>query len=229
MAFAFVGGYGDAAGYVLADTFTGHITGAIVLSAISVARRDWHSFLLRVSGIVCFLIGVFIAAILERHLAKRLSRQLLSVVIAMEIAFVALGYLAMRSRLQPVHELLVACLSLALGLQNGVWRRSGGVSVHTTYLTGMIINLVAAEAEKVPFAFTKARGTAVNSALGLSGGVWTAFLLGAIAGAASVLRYHAAGILGAALVLLIMWVSCVLAGPLSPPAEDHPIAQASGD
>jgi uncharacterized membrane protein YoaK (UPF0700 family) len=32
---AFVGGYGDAAGFVLAKTFTGHVTGNLVLGAIA--------------------------------------------------------------------------------------------------------------------------------------------------------------------------------------------------
>jgi uncharacterized membrane protein YoaK (UPF0700 family) len=31
---AFVGGYGDAAGFILAKTFTGHVTGSLVLAAI---------------------------------------------------------------------------------------------------------------------------------------------------------------------------------------------------
>ncbi len=29
---AFVGGYGDAASYIIADTFTGHVTGNLVLA-----------------------------------------------------------------------------------------------------------------------------------------------------------------------------------------------------
>jgi uncharacterized membrane protein YoaK (UPF0700 family) len=36
---AFVGGYGDAASFVLAKTFTGHVTGNLVLTAIAVAAR----------------------------------------------------------------------------------------------------------------------------------------------------------------------------------------------
>jgi uncharacterized membrane protein YoaK (UPF0700 family) len=37
---AFVGGYGDAAGFVLAKTFTGHVTGNLVLGAIAIAARS---------------------------------------------------------------------------------------------------------------------------------------------------------------------------------------------
>lgn len=42
---AFVGGYCDAASFVLAKTFTGHVTGNLVLGAIAVAARDWRAML----------------------------------------------------------------------------------------------------------------------------------------------------------------------------------------
>jgi uncharacterized membrane protein YoaK (UPF0700 family) len=42
---AFVGGYGDAASFVLAKTFTGHVIGNLVLGAIAVAARDWRATL----------------------------------------------------------------------------------------------------------------------------------------------------------------------------------------
>ena len=42
---AFVGGYGDAASFVLAKTFTGHVTGNLVLGAIAVAAQDWRATL----------------------------------------------------------------------------------------------------------------------------------------------------------------------------------------
>jgi uncharacterized membrane protein YoaK (UPF0700 family) len=38
---ALVGGYGDAAGFVIAKTFTGHVTGGLVLATIGVAAHDW--------------------------------------------------------------------------------------------------------------------------------------------------------------------------------------------
>jgi uncharacterized membrane protein YoaK (UPF0700 family) len=49
---AFVRGYGDAASFVLARTFTGHVTGNLVLAAISVAARDWGAELEHFSAVV---------------------------------------------------------------------------------------------------------------------------------------------------------------------------------
>jgi hypothetical protein len=52
LALAFAGGYGDSASFVLANTFAGHVTGAFVLAAISVASYDWPTFWRRFIGIV---------------------------------------------------------------------------------------------------------------------------------------------------------------------------------
>ena len=54
---AFVGGYGDAASFVLARTFTGHVTGNMVWAAIAVATRDWRFGLAHFSAIATFLSG----------------------------------------------------------------------------------------------------------------------------------------------------------------------------
>jgi uncharacterized membrane protein YoaK (UPF0700 family) len=37
---AFVGGYADAASFVLAKTFTGHLTGTLALGSIALAAHD---------------------------------------------------------------------------------------------------------------------------------------------------------------------------------------------
>ena len=53
---AFVGGYGDAVSFILAKTFTGHVTGSLVLAAVSIAARDWRVSIARVSCSM-FLVG----------------------------------------------------------------------------------------------------------------------------------------------------------------------------
>ena len=66
---AIVGGYCDAAGYVLAKTFTGHVTGAMVLAAISAAGHDWRTFLRHMLAITLFLTGVVLISVSERFIA----------------------------------------------------------------------------------------------------------------------------------------------------------------
>ena len=71
---AFVGGYGDAASFVLAKTFTGHVTGNLVLGAIAVAARDWRATLGHLSAIVTFLIGVLLSSsVLPYALSLRIN------------------------------------------------------------------------------------------------------------------------------------------------------------
>ncbi len=201
-AFAFLGGYADASGYVLTGAFTGHITGAIVVAAIGVASRDWQSFFLRLGGIACFLLSVATAESLVKVLGQRLSHYVLTVLIAIEVVLFALGYLAASRHLNSALAPLVVFLSLALGLQNGVWRRLGGAAaVHTTFFTGLSINLVATETdEKLLHSRESSSATSVK----LPADLWLAFFLGATGGATAALHFHAGAILGAVLLLTLM-------------------------
>ena len=90
-------------------------------------------------------------------------------------------------------------MSLALGMQNGAFQSTGGISVHTTYLTGMITGLVTAEARKSNL-------TARDPTQGFLCTIWAAFVLGGTAGAAFALHFGSAGILGAAFLLLVIIV-----------------------
>lgn len=203
---AFVGGYGDAAGFVLAKTFTGHVTGSLVLAAIAIATQDWRATLSHLSAVGCFLAGIFFSVLMARPLAAWPSIPVLSVVMGIEVILIAAGCLALASHLGPRVETFVVCVSLALGLQNGAFRRTGGISVHTTYLTGLITGLLASKAEQyaVPSAFRTSATPDPKSSLLY--GIWFAFVLGAAAGAAIVFRFSGIGILGAAIVLFALTV-----------------------
>ncbi len=75
------------------------------------------------------------------------SWQPLFTVVGIEVILTVTAYLALASRAVPGVEIFVVCMSLALGLQNGAFQCTGGSSVHTTYLTGMITSLITTEAE----------------------------------------------------------------------------------
>jgi len=113
----------------------------------------------------------------------------------------------------------VICLSLALGLQNGAFRRTGGISVHTTYLTGMITGLIATEAEKLAFQGAPGRTTALDPKFGLLCGIWAVFVLGAAMGAAAAFHFKELGILGAALILFAIIVRNLMTAPQARPAS----------
>jgi uncharacterized membrane protein YoaK (UPF0700 family) len=214
---AFVGGYGDAAGFVLAKTFTGHVTGSLVLGAISVVAHDWRGGVAHFSAVACFLAGIPLSVLIARMSVRWAPRPPLTTALGIEVLLIVAAYVASASRAAPAVEILVICLSLALGLQNGAFRRTGGISVHTTYLTGTITGLLAAQAENVAFRVARP-STAPDPTFGFLFGIWGVFIVGAATGAAMVVYFKELGILGAALVLLAIIVRHSIAASREHPA-----------
>jgi uncharacterized membrane protein YoaK (UPF0700 family) len=201
---AFVGGYGDAASFVLAKTFTGHVTGNLVLAAIAVAAHEWRAALGHLSAIVSFLIGIFVSALIVRPLKAWSSWPLLPTVMGVEVILILGASFALALGMARGIEIFVIFVSLALGLQNGAFRRAGGISVHTTYLTGMITSLISTEGEKYASGVLPVSSRAPDPKIELLYGIWIAFVVGAGTGAAMVLHFGAVGMLGAALLLIAL-------------------------
>src|SRR6266478_3108291 len=211
---AFIGGYCDAAGYVLAKTFTGHITGTLVLAAISLAGHDWRTLLRHLSAIALFLTGVVLILFSERF-RRTPSRFLLPIAMGAEIVLISTAYLVLTSDLTARFGLFVSCMSLALGLQNGAFSQAGGISVHTTYLTGMITSLLKTEAQRHSSETSAQDKLASHQKVSLLGGIWLVFILGATVGAAMVFWLGAPGVTGAAILLLGILI-CVCVSRWSP-------------
>jgi uncharacterized membrane protein YoaK (UPF0700 family) len=201
---AFIGGYGDAASFVLAKTFTGHATGNLVLGAIAVAAQDWPATLGHLSAIVTFLIGVLLSMAIVRPLKAWPSWPLLPTIMGIEVILIAAAALALAWGTGSRVEIFVILVSLALGLQNGAFRRVGGISVHTTYLTGMITSLISTEAEKYTSGLPHTPVGGPDPKIDLLCGIWIAFVFGAGIGAAMVFHFKGFGILGAAVLLIIL-------------------------
>jgi uncharacterized membrane protein YoaK (UPF0700 family) len=200
---AFVGGYCDAASFVLAKTFTGHVTGNLVLGAIAVAALDWRALVGPLSAIVTFLAGIVLSTLIGRTLKTLPSSVLVPAVMGIEVILIVAASLAFASGTAQRVEIFVILLSLALGLQNGAFSRVGGISVHTTYLTGMITSLISTETENY-VSEAPAPVAASDPKIGLLFRIWGAFVFGAGTGAAIILHFKALGMLGAALVLITL-------------------------
>lgn len=201
---AFVGGYGDAAGFVLTKTFTGHVTGNLVLGAISIAARDGRATVGHVMAITVFLLGVLSTVLLIRPIKAWTSWPLLPAVMAIEVVLIVAASFALEFPFALRMEIFVVCVSLALGLQNGAFRHAGGVSVHTTYLTGMITSLITKKAEEHALQAVPQPEGSPHPQINLLYSIWTAFFLGAGIGAAMCFRFKGLGMLGAALVLITL-------------------------
>ena len=199
LAFAFVGGYGDAVSFVLAKTFTGHITGSLVLATIAIAAHVWSSLAVHLSAVLFFLIGVFASVRIECALAAWQRVKSPSAFLIIEASLTLAAYLALATHATTGAEVFVVCMSLALGIQNGAFQSTGGISVHTTYLTGMITGLITTEAKN-------AISTTRDSRQRLLYGIWVAFVVGGIVGAGLALHFKEKGILGTTVLLLVIFV-----------------------
>ena len=200
-ALAVVGGYGDAASVVLAKTFTGHVTGSLVLAAIAIAAHEWSALMAHLSAVLFFLVGIISSVLIERALAAWPFFKSLPTVLSIEVILIMTAYLAFASRAAARVEVFVVCMSLALGMQNGAFQRTGGISVHTTYLTGMITSLMTAEAKQQQIMSTR------DPKLNLLYGIWLAFFVGGSIGAAMTFRFKGIGILGVTILLLMILIS----------------------
>lgn len=210
---ALVGGYGDAAGFVIAKTFTGHVTGSLVLATVGAAAHDWGAALGHASAVVVFLAGIPLSVLLDRALAAWSSWRLLPTVMGIEVILIVAAYWASASQAAFGTEAFVACMSLALGLQNGAFRRTGGISVHTTYLTGTITSLIGMRMERQGSPPIRIAAATTEAKVRMLCGIWVAFVVGSGTGAAMVLRFGKVGILGVALLLLaVMLGNSIVSG-----------------
>ena len=137
---AFVGGYADASSYLLARTFTGHLTGNCVLAAVSAASKEWYLTLDRLLAVIVFLAGILVSLILNRFVPVRLRQYSLAIAMFIEVLLIVSASLFLINRAND--ELFIVCMCLALGIQNGALDKTNGISVHSTYMTGRVTTLM---------------------------------------------------------------------------------------
>jgi uncharacterized membrane protein YoaK (UPF0700 family) len=135
-----VGGYGDAASFLLVHCFTGHVTGNTVLTAIAVATGDRNAWQ-PVLAVGCFLSATAFAQRLRSRGRQALGGVRFRYVLLLEILLLSLGpWMVIGRHL----ALLIATMCLSLGLQNGALSQADGIGLHTTYLSGTLTHLMRA-------------------------------------------------------------------------------------
>ena len=201
---AFIGGYADASSFLLAGTFTGHLTGNCVLAAVSVAGKDWYLTLDRLLAVIVFLGGILVSLILNRFALARLRRSSLAIAMLIEVLLFLSAFLFVGNR---ANELFIVCMCLALGIQNGALHRTNGISVHSTYMTGMVTTLMHKSFDHLSAKGIPKEDSAQQSArLGIQvlASMWVSFILGAVTGAVMVASFHGIGLLGIVLALILL-------------------------
>ncbi len=191
------GGFADAGSYVRIHSFTGHITGNAILAAVYLVDANWADMAACLVATAAFLAGTAWGA-RWRHVPDRSAYRRLAGPIVAEIALVVAGLAYAMLALPGGRTPFLACLCLALGLQNGVLGKVESVSFHTTFITGLSTTLIGA----LVSGKTDPKRQVLPLILGC-------FLGGAVCGALLVTRFGDVGF-GAILVLFgPAWVLAV--------------------
>jgi uncharacterized membrane protein YoaK (UPF0700 family) len=202
---AFVGGYADASSYVLARAFTGHLTGNCVLAAVSAASKDWYLTLDRLLAVIVFLAGILVSLILNRFVPVRLRQYSLASAMFIEVLLIVSASLFLINRANG--ELFIVCMCLALGIQNGALDKTNRISVHSTYMTGMVTTLMQKSFDHLsPMRSPKEDSSRHSARLTIQvlAPMWISFICGALAGALIVSSFHSVGLLGIVLPLVLL-------------------------
>ena len=191
--FGFVGGYVDAASYVLAKTFTGHATGNSVLAAISLAERNWSQTATCTLAIIAYFTGIPLHVLLQR-LGRRLPfLSLLQLALLVEAVLIVIAISIERGGWHIREQLFIFSMALALGVQNAALRKAGTVSVHTTFVTGLLTRFFVDEFEEPKHGADEPR---------MLGFIWLSFVIGALVSAVMTMRLHSAALFPLVAMLL---------------------------
>lgn len=189
---AAVAGIVDVGGYIaLGGIFTAHISGDTVVAANEIAHRDWTPALEHFAPVVLIVIGYMVdGAIIKLAMMHRLPYWF-SIGAAVEALFLAIfavthHHLAGKS-LAYVPERwtligLMACLTLAMGVQNALLSNVRDLAVRTTFVTGMVVNFANALLDWIFAHFTGERAREHREKAGVYAAIWASFAIGGCAG-----------------------------------------------
>jgi uncharacterized membrane protein YoaK (UPF0700 family) len=197
---AWVAGFVDALGYVtLLHVFTSHMSGNSVAMVATLSQHNWSEAVHRAFPILFFVIGLFLAALLERIGCRAGIHRRFSLALGIEAALL-IGFVVYGSNPNAPHlsaaapfkfHALIVLLAMAMGIQSATLRRVHGQSVHTTFITGMLLQfaegaagLTMAWCDRMRRRMPLRTGNAKRhlDRMLFYGGIWTSFVIGAVCG-----------------------------------------------
>lgn len=226
-------GFADAFGYLMLNkVFTSHISGNSVSVGALLALHHWNELAMHACPILFFAAGFFIGAVLE-HATRRLHiRRRFAVALAVEtallLAFLLAGRNLVHAQNLPVTEpatfvLLVALLACAMGVQAASLRRVRGQSVHTPFVTGMLMQSVENGVLLLFNGYDRLRNQLSAEAakttrdcfgrLIFYGTLWLSFVIGAVCGGFGEVAWHFLAML-VPLAVLIFVMACDVVRPV---------------
>jgi uncharacterized membrane protein YoaK (UPF0700 family) len=172
---SYSGGFADSTGFLMAGSFTGHITGNLVLLTTSAAAGHWLAMSRPLTAVVTFLLATEIGLLSARCRTHDLRWAVLVVQCSI-LCTLGVGVL----RNSPGFAwIVVGALSFCLGLQNGFVASVDGVAVHSSYMTGTATRLLKALSTSHTFG-VRIRDPLAVATVVLSATVILGFLTGAL-------------------------------------------------
>ncbi len=202
----------DAFSYLtLGHVFVANMTGNVVFLGFALAGVSGFSIGTSLLAIGAFMVGAFAAAVLRFRVQHRLDRQF-GLAGAIQVVLLA-GALVinLRAGTSPTgtaRDLLIAILAVAMGVQNATARGSGVADLTTTVLT-MTITGIVADVRGIGGGGARPGRRLISVA---------AMLIGAIVGAALILRGQGSLPLALALILAAVIAACSPLVPRTKPA-----------
>lgn len=231
----FAAGVVDIVGYLaLYHTFTAHMTGTTVHLGNSLIEGHWPEAIMAGSVVGAFMVGSILGRTIIEIGARNHFRSIASITLGLE-ALLLLAFIPLAVHSLAVHGSgesssttapLLAMLAAAMGLQTATLTRIGPLTVHTTFVTGMLNKLAQlishalyatfdvwrCESEERPQHKTKRRDAWVQARFLF--GIWLLYLAGAATGTL-VHRRWGVQALFLAVVMLVLSIGGDLVQPLS--------------
>ncbi len=150
-------GFIDLVGYIsLYGLYTSHMSGNTVAMARHISQFDWLGFVRHGWPIATFVFGLILGAFIFDAEKRRHIEVPFPATIGLETLLIAIFIAAgqgngFKADIPPQPALkffvMVALLTVAMGLQNVSIRRVGGMNVYTTFVTGSLVKFAESVSE----------------------------------------------------------------------------------
>lgn len=207
----FTAGIVDIVGYIIVyHVFVAHMTGATVHLGNKLAIRDWGEAAKAGATIGSFVAGSIVGRIVIEIGSRRHKRSVASLTLMAEAALVVAFVWIEGTGGNPYPQRslagicgLLAMLAFAMGLQTATLTRIGSLTIHTTFVTGMLNKLGQAISEWMFWVHDQRRSEESLASILRSSGqhasfrnagfmlaIWFSYMVGAVAGTAMNSRWH---------------------------------------
>jgi uncharacterized membrane protein YoaK (UPF0700 family) len=223
LALAWVAGSVDAIGYLtLAGLFTAHMSGNSARLGVRLGQGDLSTAVPLVVAVALFVLGVALGATIGELAARRRVESVAAVLLLVQAALLA-GFLAFAetalretavTRWSGVDFYVPAALAiLSMGVQLTVLQQVAGVTVRTTYVSGLLTRFAQESVEWLLALRGGRRRLAARARALLLISLWFAYAAGATVGALADGRWGAWALV-MPLALLLLGVALDVRKPL---------------